>query len=301
MSKLLRRLTLVVGAIAVIIGVVAIGVYVLSERAIRASVTVADESVVIPTDSASIARGRHLARAVTKCVDCHGHDLGGATIVDAPPMGKFSGMNLTRGKGGLGASLSDAEMVRAIRHGVAADGHKLVIMPSVEYSSLSAEDLGAVIAYVRSLAPVDREIARPTFGPVARVLIATSAAPLFAADVVGRAVPLAAAPPAGVTAAYGAYLAKIGGCVGCHGPTLSGGKIPQGDPSWLPAANLTPTGLAGYTEETFITALRTGVRPNGGAINFPMPWKAAAEMTDDEMKAVWAYLKTVPPKAYGGR
>ena len=200
MSKLLRRLALVVGALVVI---VAMGVYVMSERAIRASVTVADESVVIPTDSASIERGRHLARAITKCVDCHGNDLGGATIVDALPMGKFSGMNLTRGKGGLGATLSDAQMVRAIRHGVAADGHKLVIMPSVEYSSLSAEDLGAVIAYVRSLAPVDRDVARPTFGPVARVLIATSAAPLFAADVVGREVPLTAAPAAGAMAARG--------------------------------------------------------------------------------------------------
>ena len=90
--------------------------------------------------------------------------------------------------------------------------------------------------------------------------------------------------------------------MGCHNAVLSGGKIAAGDPSWPPAANLTPTGIGTrYDEASFFKALRDGVKPDGAAINPAMPFRLTKEMTDDEIRAVWAYLKTVPAREFGAR
>lgn len=82
-------------------------------------------------------------------------------VVDDPALGVIIGPNLTRGAGGVGGGLSDADFERAIRHGIAPDGRRLVFMPSSEYQYMSDEDLGAAVAYVRSVPPVDR-----SFGPL---------------------------------------------------------------------------------------------------------------------------------------
>jgi cytochrome c553 len=103
--------------------------------------------------------------------------------------------------------------------------------------------------------------------------------------------------------AYGKYLAVT--CTGCHGEGLSGGAIPGTPPDWPPAANLTPdeaTGLGGWTEADFFRALREGKRPDGTDLQGDfMPWKLTAKMTDDEIRALWMYLQTLPAKAEGGR
>ena len=112
-----------------------------------------------------------------------------------------------------------------------------------------------------------------------------------------RSVPPAASTQP--TAKYGEYLAI--GCTGCHGPTLSGGKIPGGPPDWKPAANITPAGIGRYSETDFIRELREGKRPDGSDVAPLMPWRLTKSMTDVELKAVYAYLGTVPPKAYGNR
>lgn len=302
MNVIVRRMGIGFGIVVLLFVLLAATVYVASEQRVNKRLTVAAESIAIPSDSAAISRGRHLARAIAKCVDCHGDDFGGKVLVDAPPMGRWVPLNVTRGKGGVGARLSDADMVRAIRHAVAPDGRKLMMMPSAEYSHLSAEDVGAIVAYVRSLPPVDRELPPSTLGPVARALIATNELPLYEADRVDHALAPAAPQAAGPTAEYGKYLVRVSGCMGCHGETLAGGKIAAGDPSWPPAANLTPTGIGPrYTEETFFKALRDGVRPEGTPINPAMPFRLTKEMTDDEIRAVWAYLKTVPPREFGAR
>src|ERR1019366_4205023 len=180
----------------------------------NAKVIIAAESIAIPSDSASIARGRHLARAITKCVDCHGDDLSGQVMVENGAMGRWVPMNLTRGRGGVGATLSDADIVRVVRHGVGPDGSKLMMVPAFEYAHLSAEDLGAIIAFVRSVPPVDKELPPSKLGPVARALIAADKMPLYDADRVDHALALPSAPPAGPTAEYGHYLARVGGCLG---------------------------------------------------------------------------------------
>ncbi len=304
MKTIVRRLAIAAGSLVGVLLVVACTVYVLSERHVTRRYELVSEAIPIPVDSASVARGRHLSRAVAKCADCHTETLAGQVFLDDPAMGRFVPMNLTRGKGGLGTTLSDADWVRAIRHGVGHDGRALRIMPSMDFANLSATDVGAIIAYAKSVPPVDNVLPPNTLGPVARVLLVANQMPLFTAetlDLSSRA-PAAVAPP-GPTAEYGNYIVHIAGCAACHGPTLSGGKIPVGPPSWPPAANLTPSGLTAYDQASFTTLLRTGVRPGAGGtkVKDPMPIAWTKEMTDDEITAVWLYLKTVPPKAFGGR
>ena len=302
MKTLFRRGAIALGALVGVLVIAACAVYVMSERHVSRRYVVEAESIPIPIDSISIARGQHLAHAIAKCTDCHAKSLGGQVFIDNPALGRMVAMNLTRGKGGLGATLTDADWIRAVRHGVGHDGRALRIMPSMEYNELSAEDVGAIIAYAKSVAPVDNELPASTLGPVARALLVANKLPMFTAETIDHTAHVRAlAPTVGPTAEYGNYLAHVGGCAACHNPGFSGGKIDVGDPSWPPAANLTPTGLKAYDEAAFFTALRTGVRPGGTKIKDPMPIAWTKDMTDDEIRAVWAYLKTVPPREFGSR
>lgn len=301
MNVIVKRVGIFAGGLAGVLAVTAAGVVVGSNRVIARKYTIAPETVPIPTDTMSITRGKHLARAITKCVDCHGDNLGGRVLVENGAMGRWVVANITRGKGGVAGSLTDADIVRAVRHAVAPDGRKLLQMPADSYQYLNAEDLGEIIAYVRSVPPVDNELPPTSIGLVARGLILANKLPIYRADLITHTQPIPAATPVGPTPEYGKYIASVGGCIGCHGPTLSGGKIADGDPAWPPAANLTPTGLAKYTEADFTTVLRTGKRQSGVQANDAMPWRMTREMTDDEIKAVWLFLKTVPPREFGAR
>lgn len=249
-------------------------------------------------DAALVAEGRRQA-TIRGCNDCHGADMGGSTIVDQFPLGRISGSNLTRGKGGVGARYAtDEAWARAILHGVGSDGRPLVIMPSNEFQGLTDRDLSALIAYLRTLAPVDRQTPANAIWPVGRALVAAGMLPI-AAEVIDHEAPRAQVQPA-PTAEYGARLAGV--CMGCHGPGLSGGKHPGEPAEWKPSANLTPdraTGLGTWSEADFIRAMRTGTRPDGTLIDPRMPWKAFGQMNDVELRALWAYLRTVPAKAEG--
>ncbi len=258
-------------------------------------------ALAVRTDSAAVARGRHFATAIFKCVDCHGPDLGGREpFVDAGPLGVVNTANLTTGQGGIIGRYNDAALARTIRHGIRADGSPIPIMPALAYITASDEDLAAVIAYVRSVPAVDREHQSSTVRPLGRILYAAGQFPIVDADLIDHAT----APvrvPAGATVEYGKYLASVGGCIGCHGPGLSGGKIPGGAPDWKPAANITTAGIKGWTEADFITALKTGQRPNRTPIDTVMPWRLAGQMDSTEMHAVWLFLQSMPARPFGGR
>jgi len=267
---------------------------------IRKTVPVPTHAFVAPTDAASVARGEHVVRALVKCADCHGADLGGAMVIDDPAIGTVAAPNLTRGTGGVGADYTDADFERAIRHGLARDGRRLVIMPSSEYQHVSDEDLGTVIAYLRALPPVDRAFGPPKVGPVARTLYALGQFPLFEADRVLHADGAVPSVPVDSTIAYGKYIGDVG-CAGCHGAGYGGGMIPGVPPDWPKAANLTPTGIGHYSFEQFDSILRTGKRPDGTALHELMPIGATKLMTPVEMKAVHLYLSSLPPKPFGTR
>jgi len=280
-----------VAALLVLALFAAAAVWWLSNRALAARYQVSAEVIPIPTDSASLARGRRLASTIGKCTDCHGDNLAGQQLAMGP-MGTFMPLNLTSGKGGV-APMSDADWVRAIRHGVAPDGRSLIFMPSMVYHEFSAADLGAVIAYVKSVPPVDNELPRSTLGPIGRILTLKAPDRMIPASGIDHSAPLLAEIPEGPTADYGGYLARVSGCVYCHGTNLKGG-IKEGPPGTPASADLTPSGPLGHwSEEDFRNALRTGVRPDGSSINPFMPWRLTRDMTDEEITAVWLYLKSL--------
>jgi mono/diheme cytochrome c family protein len=205
--------------------------------------------------------------------------------------------NLTKGPGGVGATYSDADYDRAIRRGVRPDGTRLLIMPSWDYVVMSDDDAASVIAYLRSLPPVDRVNPRVKLGPVGRMLIATHKLQFDATRIADEGPPPPPPPPMDKVA-YGQYLTRIGGCMGCHGVHLSGGHL-AGPPDVPPASNLTPVAIGNWTDVQFMLTLTKGKDPSGHALNEFMPWRTIRDMSDAELEAIYAYLKTVPPRPNG--
>jgi cytochrome c553 len=239
-----------------------------------------------PPDSALLARGAHVAD-VRACTGCHGKQLAGEIMVDDPALGRISSANLTAGKGGIAASYSDEDWVRAVRHGVGTDGKPLLIMPSEEFIHIGREDLAALLAYIKQLPPVDNELPEQKLGPVARVIMLSGG--LLQAEVVDHAMPLPETPMAGITVEYGHYLATT--CLGCHGAEYTGGPV-AGPPGTPPASNL--TNIKDWSEADFFRAVQEGVRPTGDSLDAFMPrWTM---MEDDEIKAIWTFLQSLEPQ-----
>lgn len=291
----------VVGVLVLLIVVAAAALYGVSQHLIDRQYAVASHGLVHTTDSATIARGRHLVVAVGQCAECHNEDFGGKVIVNDPVLGRLASANLTPGQGGI-AQLSDADIVRAVRQGLKPNGTSLAFMPSSDYSRFSNADMVAILSYLRSLPPVNRPWEPSQFGPMGRVLLVTKTIPEFLPARYlrhdGADVPEVASGP---TAVYGEYLAHVAGCTGCHTPSLHGGPIPGGDPSMPPAANISRDGLHGWSEDDFLHALHTGQRPDNTVISSAMPWRFSGQMTDDELRAIWRYIQSLPstPDATG--
>jgi mono/diheme cytochrome c family protein len=292
-------LILIPGVIATALLLAATTTYAVSEYRLRRTHAVEIAAPSIPSSPEVLARGRHLV--ITRgCADCHGDDFGGRAVVEDPLVGRLHGPNLTSGRGGLPATFGDVDFVRAVRHGLAPDGRALVLMPSIEYANLSDEDLGAMIAYLKSLPAVDRERGPVQLGPLSRGLLLAGEIKLAAEHIDHRAVrPVRVEVE--VSREYGHYLAAS--CAGCHGDNLSGGRIPGGPPDWPAAANLTPhpSGrLVQWSEGDFFTALRQARRPDGSSVHPVMP-AAFGQLTDEETKALWIYLRSLPPAPTGVR
>lgn len=299
--KVLRRMAVSIAVVAGLVVFLAGAVHVAAGRRLARHHEVAVKAAAEPVlDSATLARGAHLAGPLGKCAECHGDDYGGKILADDPAIGLLSVPNITRGRGGVTADFAMADWDRVLRHGVAPDGRGLVLMPSEDYATLTDADLAALVAYLRQLPPVDREMPHPSIRLVGRALMLAGKLPLISADRIDHTANRQVAPP-GPTREYGAYLADISGCTGCHGPQLSGGPIPGMPPGTLPAANITPTGIGEYTEADFVRAMRDGVRPDGTKIREPMPIRFTRQMTDDEITALYLYLRTVAPHDFGGR
>lgn len=205
--------------------------------------------------------------------------------------------NLTSGDGSVTKGFTANDWDRAVRHGVRHNG-QTSSMPSQDFGNLTDRELSDIVAYIRSVPPVNRDMGPVTFGPVFAFLIASDPK-AFVAFRIDHDKPHAVEPPVEAPSVeLGQHIVQV--CRGCHGPQLSGGKL-AGDPDMPIVANLTPheTGLKSWGEGDFIRALREGKRKDGTEISTRMPWKAYGQMTDPELKAVWAYLQTVPPVEKG--
>lgn len=117
-----------------------------------------------------------------------------------------------------------------------------------------------------------------------------------AAAKIDHALPPAQPVADGVNVAHGAYVANM--CLGCHGARLAGGKIPGGPPDWPPAAKLTPgtdSAMPRYPDaDAFARMFKTGNRPDGTPIKV-MPFGSLGQMNDTDVRALFIYLKSLPP------
>jgi mono/diheme cytochrome c family protein len=302
LGRALRWLGYIVGGLLGLVALAALAVYAISEARVAHTYSTQPAPVAVRQDAASVERGRHLVHNVMACVDCHGENLAGSVFVDDPALGRAVAANLTTGAGGVLGQMSDADIVRVLRHGVKPDGRSLFVMPVDDYVALSQPDVEAIIAYLRSLPPVDNVLPPSELRPVGRVLVAMGGSGLLSAEKVPQEGGFPPTVPAGATPEYGLYVARTSGCMGCHGTTLSGGAIPNGPPNSPIPLNITPgSRVASWTDAQLAEAIRTGRRPDGTLINAFMPYKAYSGMTDEEIRAVILYLRSVPAKPFGGR
>jgi cytochrome c553 len=230
---------------------------------------------------------------VIGCTACHAANLGGDTVYDDPAKLVLWAPNLTTGAGGLLSDHTAADFARAVRRGIGPNGKKLLYMPSWNYAVLSDADLASIYAYVRSMPPIERRTPLAKFGPQAPAAFASGEI-RYDADVLAHAMstPIDAIPAVNPT--YGSYLVRIAGCEACHGIHLDGSS----PSSAFHAPNLSQI-IPNWTTTNFVSAIRTGTVPGGGKLSNEMPWQIYASMTDDELHAILAYLRTIPPRAYG--
>jgi cytochrome c553 len=303
MNKWIRRSLITIAAIGVLgAATLSLGAW-LGERKSARHVEVAVKAIDIPHDASSVARGRYLF-STRGCVECHGADGGGKAFIDDAGGGGLyaKAPNISTGPGNVVAAYRPEDWVRTIRHGVKPGGEPLFIMPSEDYNRLSDADLGALVAYIVQLPPVNGS------GMLVRVpafVKTLYAAGLIqdAAEKIDHTLPPAATIAEDGSTAHGAYVATM--CIGCHGEHLSGGRIPGGPPDWPAAANLTPgegSAMARYASvEQFSAMLRSGKRPDGSAVSTVMPFTSLRALSDADTRALFAHLKKLPPVPAGQR
>jgi mono/diheme cytochrome c family protein len=251
-----------------------------------------DYDIKIPADSASINHGKRLF-AVRGCVDCHGRNLGGRIIEAGLITGVIAAPNLTPGRGSAISGYSNVDLVRVIREGVKPNGKSVIMMPSHKFQVIHKRDLESLIAYIKSVEPVDRKLPETELSfPLRIYYFINRELALFPANKISRSSEI---PESEMDnrKARAKYVASS--CVGCHGYKLKGGKIPGVPPYWPEAPDLTSSGIAGeWTKQEFIEAMEKGITPDGRHINEQyMPWPAFGQLTEEEFDLLWDYLQSL--------
>lgn len=303
MKRWLKWLLGIVGVLLVVAVAAAVAGSQLAERKRQRQVKVSMAPMVNVTsapDAAILARGKYLFNS-RGCTECHGVNGAGREFINDGKGLRLAGPSITPGQGSAVAGYRGEDWVRTVRHGVKPDGRPVFLMPSEDYNRFTEDDLAALIAYARSLPPASGGVGVVELSLPVKLMYGFDAMQ-DAAQKIDHSLPPPAPVAEGVTAAHGAYVASM--CIGCHGPGLSGGKIPGTPPDWAPAANLTPgegSVMARYPDASqFVTMLRSGKRPDGTAITV-MPFESLRELKDVDAQAVYAYLKTVPARPAGHR
>ncbi len=252
----------------------------------------------------AVERGRALVEGIAACGNCHtpkgpqgdlpGMGFAGGMALEEPGLFRIYPSNITPDREtGIGG-WTDAQVIRAIREGVRPDGRVLgPIMPIELYRHISDEDAAAMVAYLRTVAPVRNVVPASTYS-----------FPL----------PAAYGPPLGVVAgpadnavARGAYMAgPLGHCIECHSPPLAGGGRDWSRTGWggppmhgpagvVVPADLTPTHLGGWSDAEIARAITQGISRNGRALRPPMGFAYYATIPPAQMADLLAYLRSLPP------
>ncbi|HVK99280.1 MAG TPA: c-type cytochrome [Dongiaceae bacterium] len=270
------------------------------KRSVELPIAAHDHAIPLREDSASIEHGRYLFQA-RGCMECHGEDGGGRLFLQDPKTGmRVAGPNISSAPESSVAHYQATDWARTLRHGVKPSGQPLMVMPSEDYARMSDEDLADLVAYIRQLPPVNGS-ERVMDLPVPVLALYGMGAIQDAAEKIDHSLPPQAAITAATSLEYGAYVGQT--CKGCHGATLTGGKIPGSPPDWPAAANLTSGdggALVRYADVTaFKTMMRSGLRPDGSAVSSVMPFPALSRMNDLDLEALYLYLQSLPAGPVG--
>jgi mono/diheme cytochrome c family protein len=289
--RLVRFGGFALGGLIVLVILVLGGVYLNAQRLLNQRPSNPIEPLAVASTPEQVARGQYLVSTIPGCVSCHASNpaavppvLDGALMVDAEPFGHFYAPNLT--PGGRLREYSDGALERAIREGIGADGRALAIMPSENFKLLPDDDVAAIIAYLRTQPAVEHET--PPLDPnlVGYLLIGSG----LVAPSVQPPIAEVTAPERAATPEYGSYLANIGDCRACHGALLDGQKRATGAPE---GPNLRV--VKGWTDQQFVATIRSGVDPTGYQINpTVMPWRQFGRASDEDLRALYAYLVSLP-------
>jgi len=303
MSKIFKWAIII---ILVIIG----GIAIVTATSQHKKFTAPYPEIKASNDMAVIARGRHLVFDIAHCADCHskantdsliqlGKDvpLSGGRLF-ALPLGNIYTKNITSDKEtGIG-NYTDEEIARVLRYGVHPDG--TAVFDFMPFHNISNEDMTAIISYLRTQKPVRNEVPKHTLNALGKVVNA------FLVKPVGPSENIPQKTEPDTTASYGRYIVKnLANCSGCHtkhdmkgataGAEFAGGS-PMGMPGFpaLTPPNLTPDSssrIFGWSQDMFIKRFRMGKLIK----HSEMPWNSFKRMSDDELKAIYNYLKTVKP------
>jgi mono/diheme cytochrome c family protein len=272
----------------------------MGERKMTRNVELSVSPLEIVADATHLERGRYLY-STRGCVDCHGASGAGKTVI------KDGGMfvvapNITGGANSVTTNYKAIDWIRTLRHGIKPNGNPVMMMPSEDYNRLTDEDTASLVAWLQQMPAVPGERAQIQVPVPVKVLYAFGVIK-DASEKIDHTLPPSRPVPEGITLEHGAYVANS--CIGCHGQHLSGGKIPGGAPTWPAAANLTPgkgSAMSRYpTPDAFVAMMRSGHRPDGTAISQVMPFGSLGSMNDTDLRALHAYLKTVPARDAGQR
>lgn len=256
------------------------------------------QSVAERSDAAAIARGGYLFRS-RGCTDCHGSDGAGRTFLDDGKGLRIHAPNITP-RSAVVASYRMDDWDRSIRHGVAPGGRPLFIMPSEDYNRLTNDDFAALVAFLKQMPPAEGGAAQIEL-PLPVLALYGAGMLKDAAQKIDHALPPSAPVAEAVSREHGAYVANA--CIGCHGATLSGGRIPGAPPDWPAAAKLAAgegSVMPRYADAAqFVSMMRSGQRPDGSAVSPVMPFGALKEMSDVDLQALYLYLKSPGPVGAG--
>ncbi|TAJ70094.1 MAG: c-type cytochrome [Phenylobacterium sp.] len=276
MKRLLKWAGLGLAGIAALLLIVIGGAFAVSEAMIRWPVDRPKVQLMASSDPGAVARGARVAK-LNGCHDCHGEKLQGLLFHDEMPIIRAWGPNLSRAV----AEQTDSELDAAIRHGVAANGRRLWMMPSSAFAHLSDRETADLLAYLRTYKPTGEKQPRFQVGPVGRlgVLLGQfkSEPDMIAAN--GGALKIADLGP---EHARGRDLARA--CVECHGQSLEGNKTMKS-----PDLSI----VASYDPADFARLLRTGVAAGDRKVGL-MTQIAPARfggLSSDEISALQGYLK----------